>query len=83
MFRTILSRELQEIFVSPVLLSAPVVLTVLTSLSAYVQSRYYLRIVEDYAIALSAMMCEDRDPRRPLAFQSQLLFNPSDFLSTS
>ncbi len=48
MVRTILYRELHKSFTSSVLRSALVVLTVLVPLSAYIQARYYQRLVEDY-----------------------------------
>jgi len=50
MFRTILRRELQETLSSSTLLFAVVVLTILVLLSAYIQARYYRRVVEDYSL---------------------------------
>lgn len=50
MFRTILRRELQDNCASSTLISAMIALTVLVPLSAYIQARYYQRVVEDYAI---------------------------------
>jgi ABC-type transport system involved in multi-copper enzyme maturation permease subunit len=53
MFRTILRRELQENCANSTLLSALVALTILVPLSAYIQARYYQRVVEDYALRQS------------------------------
>jgi|SoiMethySBSTD1v2_1073268.scaffolds.fasta_scaffold02169_13 ABC-type transport system involved in multi-copper enzyme maturation permease subunit len=50
MFRTILRRELQETLSSSTLIFAVVVLTILVLLSAYIQARYYRRMVEDYTL---------------------------------
>lgn len=50
MFRTILRRELQDNCASSTLISALIALTALVPLSAYIQARYYQRLVEDYAI---------------------------------
>lgn len=59
MFRTILSRELQETGAISTLLSALVALTILVPLSAYIQARYYQRVVEDYAVRQSIRQAED------------------------
>ena len=74
MFRTILSRELRETGVSSTLLSALVALTILVLPSAYIQARYYQRVVEDYAVRQSISQAEDNSrtivlirPLTPLA----------------
>ena len=69
MFRTILSRELQETGASSTLLSALVALTILVPLSAYIQARHYQRVVEDYAIRQSIRQAEN-------SFQSIVLIRP-------
>lgn len=59
MFRTILRRELQETFTSSTLLSALVMLTILVLPSAYIQARYYQRMVEDYALRQNIHQAEN------------------------
>lgn len=59
MFRTILRRELQEIFTSSVLLSAMVALTILVPLSAYIQARNYRHVTEDYALRQNIHLTEN------------------------
>jgi ABC-type transport system involved in multi-copper enzyme maturation permease subunit len=59
MFRTILRREIQETFSSSTLLSALIVLTMLVMLSAYIQARYYQRLVGDYAVRQSIPRAEN------------------------
>src|SRR5262245_33276380 len=50
MFQSLFRRELRETFFSFTFLSALVALTVLVPLSAYIQARYYRRMVEDYTL---------------------------------
>jgi ABC-type transport system involved in multi-copper enzyme maturation permease subunit len=50
MFRSLFRRELRETFFSFTFLSALAALTVLVPLSAYIQARYYRRMVEDYTL---------------------------------
>jgi len=59
MFRTILHRQLKETGASFTLRSALVALTILVPLSAYIQARYYQRVVEDYAIRQSFHQIEN------------------------
>src|SRR6266545_3025763 len=59
MFRTILRREIQDACASSTLISAIVVLTILVPLSAYIQARYYKRVVEDYALRQSIHQTEN------------------------
>jgi ABC-2 type transport system permease protein len=59
MFRTILRRELQETGDSFTLLSALVALTILVTLGAYIQARYYQHAVEDYALRQSIHKTEN------------------------
>lgn len=61
MFRTTLRRELQETISSSTLIFASVVLTILVSLSAYIQARYYQRVVENYAVRQSIHQDENSD----------------------
>jgi ABC-type transport system involved in multi-copper enzyme maturation permease subunit len=59
MFLITLRRELQDTFSSLTLISALVVLTILVPLSAYIQARYYQRMVENFAIRQSIHQTEN------------------------